>query len=388
MMSSPKAFMKRTKFHWIILLLLMMTILCVSPFTGFSVAEDIPTDPPSDPIDPAPDPEPEPEPVPIQPSIVLGFGDSITVGYPYITSEGNGQRIGGYEPTLEAYLNSAGGSWQVLNYGVFGQTTMEGLSRIDSVVSGYSGAYILILEGTNDVWSGISYNTTVYNLGVMVDKSRNAGLTPVLATLTPDERPAAVFYKNIPNTYNPAIRRLATDKSVLLCDQYSALILDWANLSYDELHPNTQGYQVMGNAWYQTLAGAASPSPSEPENGGGDGGGGCFIATAAFGSPLEPHVQLLKRFRDRVLLTSSSGKAFVNWYYENSPPLAHVIAERGYLKTLVRWMLTPVIAIVWLIMRHGLMPALLECLGFLIVAGCVFTQMTAMSRRRKHLAVL
>ncbi|MFZ3047564.1 MAG: GDSL-type esterase/lipase family protein, partial [Desulfatirhabdiaceae bacterium] len=156
--------MKRTKFRRIILFLLMMTILCAGPFSGFSVAEDIPTDPPADPGDPAPAPEPEPEPVPIQPSIVLGFGDSITVGYPYITSEGNGQRIGGYEPTLEANLNSAGGSWQVLNYGVFGQTTMEGLSRIDSVISGYAGAYILILEGTNDVWSGISYNTTVYNL--------------------------------------------------------------------------------------------------------------------------------------------------------------------------------------------------------------------------------
>ena len=41
---------------------------------------------------------------------------------------------------------------------------------------------------------------------------------------------------------------------------------------------------------------------------GGGGGGGCFIATAAYGSLLEPHVRILCKFRDQYLLTNGPGK--------------------------------------------------------------------------------
>lgn len=67
--------------------------------------------------------------------------------------------------------------------------------------------------------------------------------------------------------------------------------------------------------------------------------GGCFIATAAFDSPLAPEVQYLQRFRDDVLLASPAGRAFVGTYYRLSPPVANVIARSKWMKAAVRQLL-------------------------------------------------
>ncbi len=77
--------------------------------------------------------------------------------------------------------------------------------------------------------------------------------------------------------------------------------------------------------------------------GGGDGGSGCFIATAAFGSPLVPQVQILREFRDRYLVSNPAGRVFVTLYYDLSPPLAAVIARSETLRALVREALAPII---------------------------------------------
>ncbi|MFK7886055.1 MAG: choice-of-anchor D domain-containing protein [Gammaproteobacteria bacterium] len=74
-----------------------------------------------------------------------------------------------------------------------------------------------------------------------------------------------------------------------------------------------------------------------------DSDGGCFIATAAFGSYLDPNVQVLRDFRDDVLLTNGAGRKAVQFYYANSPMLADYIARHEGARTATRYALTPVV---------------------------------------------
>ncbi|MBN1906202.1 MAG: hypothetical protein JW927_14010, partial [Deltaproteobacteria bacterium] len=99
--------------------------------------------------------------------------------------------------------------------------------------------------------------------------------------------------------------------------------------------------------------GGSSTGGDTPAAGGG-GGGGCFIATAAFGSYMEPHVLTLREFRDNILLKSAPGTAFVEFYYRVSPPIADFIAENETLKSITRLILIPVTALAGLILNTGL----------------------------------
>jgi uncharacterized repeat protein (TIGR02543 family) len=88
---------------------------------------------------------------------------------------------------------------------------------------------------------------------------------------------------------------------------------------------------------------------STSTGGGGDGdsdtggGGGCFIATAAYGSPLHPHLDILQDFRDRYLMSSKLGRKLVILYYKYSRFVANLITEHKVLKVTVRLSLLPVI---------------------------------------------
>lgn len=69
----------------------------------------------------------------------------------------------------------------------------------------------------------------------------------------------------------------------------------------------------------------------------------CFIATAAYGSPLHPRVAALRTFRDSYLVTNRLGRLFVAGYYSASPPLAHIIARHPYARSVTRTALKPLI---------------------------------------------
>ncbi len=77
-----------------------------------------------------------------------------------------------------------------------------------------------------------------------------------------------------------------------------------------------------------------------------DGDDACFVATAAFGTELEPRIAVLKSFRDSWLAKSPAGKALVRSYYRCSPPIADYIAQRSWMRTIVRILLLPLIGLV------------------------------------------
>ncbi len=107
----------------------------------------------------------------------------------------------------------------------------------------------------------------------------------------------------------------------------------------------------------------SSPVYDTPVSTGG-GGGGCFIATAAYGSLVEPHVKILRDFRDRFLTTNTVGKSFVNLYYKYSPPFANFIARHDNLRMIVRMTLFPLVGISWVALKLGILPTITIILLF------------------------
>jgi len=108
------------------------------------------------------------------------------------------------------------------------------------------------------------------------------------------------------------------------------------------------------------------------DSGGGDGGGGggCFIATAAYGSRMAKEVNILRNFRDSVLLPHSIGKSLVEFYYRVSPPMADFIAKHDSLRAMVRVGLLPVVSVSWVALKLGFIPTFV--LMIFLVSGLIF----------------
>jgi len=76
-------------------------------------------------------------------------------------------------------------------------------------------------------------------------------------------------------------------------------------------------------------------------------GTGCFIATAVYGTPGAEQIDVLREFRDVVLMESEAGSRFVTWYYRTSPAIAEFLAGSELLRTFTgEFLVNPV---VWMV---------------------------------------
>jgi len=144
---------------------------------------------------------------------------------------------------------------------------------------------------------------------------------------------------------------------------------------------NDDGFTSSNSNEVMLQEGTAVNNVGSEVGAGGGGGGGCFIATAAYGSLLEPHVRILCKFRDRYLLTNGPGKTFVKYYYKYSPPAADFISKRGGLRAVVCVFLLPLVGLSWMILKIGAGYAML----ILLLIGIGLSCCVAWIKNNRHI---
>jgi hypothetical protein len=109
----------------------------------------------------------------------------------------------------------------------------------------------------------------------------------------------------------------------------------------EELHIECLGCPFLDERVLEDIDGDGVPDPCDEKK--------CFLATAAFGTETAGKIDTLRAFRDDYLLSNGPGRSFVEFYYENSPPIADIIRSEGWLRALVRILLLPLIGLAYLL---------------------------------------
>jgi acyl-CoA thioesterase-1 len=115
--------------------------------------------------------------------VVVCFGDSLTAGY--------GTDLGqSYPDYLQKDLDAEGYNYRVVNEGISGNTTKDGVNRLDSIVA-LKPAVVVVEFGGNDGLRGLRIEDSRTNMDKIVATLKSSGMKVVLAgiTLPPDYGP-------------------------------------------------------------------------------------------------------------------------------------------------------------------------------------------------------
>lgn len=186
---------------------------------------------------------------------VIAFGDSITEGY------GDLNDGGGYPARLQRWLRQRGYDATVVNEGIGGESTGEGLARIDSVLA-QGGDYLILMEGTNDISRRISVETIRFNLDKLAERGEAAGFRSVHASVIPRVPWAPQDASNEKtSSLAGALDALSANTGRAFADQYQlfASLPDLFETYYlddpeDPVgHPNSLGYVEMAGLFLETM---------------------------------------------------------------------------------------------------------------------------------------
>jgi len=190
------------------------------------------------------------------PKKVAAFGDSITFGF--LDLQRRGFRLttsNNYPNLLQAKLKALDPAWQVVNRGVGGEHSFNGVGRISSVLRSDKPGFILIMEGTNDAEQCDDKATLINDLRTMVQAAKANKTIPILGTIPRSFRNNDCA-NDIIDSANAAIPGIAAAEGIVMADIFNGMNqrdLFGISPDRDPLHPNERGYAVMAEIWYRAL---------------------------------------------------------------------------------------------------------------------------------------
>lgn len=154
-------------------------------------------------------------------AVILAFGDSLTFGTGAAPAES-------YPAVLERLVGR-----RVVNSGVPGEVSAQGLSRLPEVLDREKPALLILCHGGNDLLRRSGQQQTAANLRTMIRLARERGVDVVII---------AVPSPGLSLTPTPFYREIAAEMKIPIEEETLTQVLSDGSLRSDYIHPNAAGY--------------------------------------------------------------------------------------------------------------------------------------------------
>ncbi|MEE9331763.1 MAG: arylesterase [Methylophilaceae bacterium] len=171
-------------------------------------------------------------------STVLILGDSL--------SYGTGADKGEDYPTLLA----ANTGWNIINAGVPGDTSAQGLVRLPNLLEEYQPKVLILVLGGNDFLRKVPSAQTKENLKTIIQTAKLKNISTLLIAI-PDYQPIKAAFGGLSD--HPLYAALAEETQVPLIEETFTSVLSKGTLKADRVHPNAEGYRQVETLLRESL---------------------------------------------------------------------------------------------------------------------------------------
>jgi acyl-CoA thioesterase I len=175
-----------------------------------------------------------------QGATVLILGDSL--------SYGTGARAGEDYPTL---LEKSTG-WKIVNAGVPGDTSSQGLARLSNLLEEYQPQLLVVELGGNDLLHQASASEIEHNLKAILLKAKEQGVESVLVAI-PAASPLMEAVGHLSD--HPIYEKISEETKTPLISEVFSEVLSIRSLKSDQIHPNAEGYAQVAIKMHEAFHG-------------------------------------------------------------------------------------------------------------------------------------